>query len=67
LGVTCAAALLHAFSDWLGGAGAAQSLPAFRATFVAIGLMTMGSAAIFWQLRPDEPRQPPTGAVVDVG
>ncbi len=29
--------------------------------------MTMGSAAIFWQLRPDEPRQPPTGALVDVG
>jgi len=27
----------------------------------------MGSAAIFWQLRPDEPRQPPTGALVDVG
>lgn len=65
LGVTCAAALLSAFSDWL-GSGAEQALPAFRATFVAIGLMTMGSAAIFWQLRPDEPRDAPAGEVVDV-
>ncbi|MBS0304957.1 MAG: multidrug transporter subunit MdtD [Proteobacteria bacterium] len=54
LGVTCAAALMHAFGDWLGTPGTApgaQSLPVFRAAFVAIGVMTMGSAAIFWQLR----------------
>jgi len=55
LGVTCAAALLQAFSHWLGADASIQALPAFRATFVAIGLMTMASAAIFWQLREDEP------------
>ena len=57
LGVTCASALLHAFNDWLGGAGTggAQALPAFRASFVAIGILTVGSSAIFWQLRRDAP------------
>jgi EmrB/QacA subfamily drug resistance transporter len=54
LGVTCAAALLHAFSDWIGAASGAQSLPVFRASFAAIGFMTMASAAVFWQLRKDE-------------
>ncbi|QTD46463.1 multidrug transporter subunit MdtD [Ottowia testudinis] len=53
LGVTCAAALLKAFSDWLGVHGGAEALPAFRAAFVAIGVMTMASAAIFWQLGRD--------------
>lgn len=57
LGVTCAAALLTAFSDWL---GASQALAAFRATFVAIGLMTLGSAAIFWQLREEGPPAAPS-------
>ncbi len=57
LGVTCAAALLAAFSGWFGDGQAGQALPAFRATFVAIGAMTMGSAAIFWQLDRKE-RQP---------
>ncbi len=53
LGVTCAAALLSAFSGWLEGSGSSQALVAFRATFAAIGLMTMASAAIFWQLREE--------------
>jgi EmrB/QacA subfamily drug resistance transporter len=52
LGVTCAAALLHAFSEGMGG-GAAQSLPVFRASLAAIGALTMASATIFWQLRRD--------------
>ena len=55
LGVTCAAALLHAFNGWLGGGSGAQSMPVFRAAFAAIGVMTMASAAVFWQLRKDEP------------
>lgn len=60
LGVTCASALLHAFSDWLGTGSGTQSLPVFRAAFVAIGVMTMASAAVFWQLRDDGPgRSPP--------
>ena len=53
LGVTCAAALMHAFGDWLGAGSGAQSLPVFRAAFVAIGVMTMASAAVFWQLQND--------------
>ena len=67
LGVTCAAALLHAFSDWLGGAAPAQSLPVFRASFVAIGAMTAASAAIFWQLAPDGQGLAPHAPVVDDG
>lgn len=50
LGVTCAAAFLSAFSFWLGDSGV-ETLQAFRATFATIGLLTMGSAAVFWQLR----------------
>ena len=49
LGVTCAAALLVAFSGWF-SEGGGHGLPVFRAAFAAIGVMTMGSAAIFWQL-----------------
>ena len=60
LGVTCAAALLHTLADWLDTGGGADALPAFRGAFVAIGLMTMASAAIFWQLDRGLPtRQPP--------
>ena len=58
LGVTCAAALLTAFSGWLDAGHGPQALAAFRATFVAIGVMTMASAAIFGQLAP-EGRPPP--------
>ena len=57
LGVTCAAALLHAFNDGMGVAGAAPSSTVFRATFIAIGVLTMVSAVVFWQLRKDEPGQ----------
>ncbi|MFO1356688.1 MAG: multidrug transporter subunit MdtD [Gammaproteobacteria bacterium] len=64
LGVTCAAALLTAFSTWLGTAGGGQALPAFRATFAAIGLMTMGSAVLFWQLREEGPLGPPAAGVL---
>lgn len=53
LGVTCAATLLHAFSGWLGAGQGTDALPSFRAAFVAIGLLTMGSAFIFSQLRSD--------------
>ncbi|MFT4194449.1 multidrug transporter subunit MdtD [Ottowia sp.] len=65
LGVTCAAALLHAFGDWLGAGGGTQSLPVFRGAFVAIGAMTMASAAVFWQLRPDEHSAVPPGETPD--
>ena len=60
LGVTCAAALLQAFSDWLRLGGGAEALPAFRAAFVAIGVMTMASAAIFGQLGREGRQAPPS-------
>ena len=65
LGVTCAAALLVAFSNWMGADSGAHGLPVFRAAFVAIGVMTMGSAAIFWQLAPDGYEKPARAHVVD--
>lgn len=65
LGVTCAAALLAAFGDWLGAGHGAQTLPVFRATFVAIGVMTMGAAAIFWQLDKDGRGAPAHGHGAD--
>ena len=65
LGVTCAAALLAAFGDWLGAGHGAQTLPVFRATFVAIGVMTMGAAAIFWQLDRGTPARAAATAAVD--
>ena len=65
LGVTCAAALLKAFTEWLGLGSGAQALPAFRAAFLAIGVLTMASAAIFWQLGRDDRRAPPRGQAID--
>jgi MFS family permease len=68
LGVTCAAALLHAFGDWFGvGGSGAQSQPVFRAALVAIGVMTMMSAAVFWQLRPDRPEPDAPPGHADLG
>ena len=55
LGITCASALLHAFSGWLDIRPGGNELPAFRAAFMAVGALTVGSAAIFWQLRADAP------------
>lgn len=52
LGVTCGAALLTTFADWTGSGGLAE-VPAFRAAFVMIGVLTMVSAGIFWQLPED--------------
>ena len=67
LGITCASALLHAFNGWF-STGLAEGTPlppqnelhAFQAAFVAIGLITVGSAAVFWQLKDDRPVGQPT-------
>jgi EmrB/QacA subfamily drug resistance transporter len=53
LGVAVAGALLATFSSMSGGGSLAQALPAFHATFVAVGLITCASGWIFWQLSPD--------------
>ena len=49
MGVATASAVLAAFTEVLGVQGAA-ALPAFRATFVCMGLITVASAFVFWQL-----------------
>ena len=52
LGVTVAGALLAAFTAYFGTAAPAETLSAFRATFVCIGIITCASASIFWHLAP---------------
>nr|HPK33131.1 MFS transporter [Ottowia sp.] len=58
LGVTSAAALLAAFTGWLDVGTGAASLSAFRAAFVTIGVLTVASAGIFWQLADEQPPAP---------
>jgi len=56
IGVSVAAGLLTAMADWLhvsARAGGAQALPAFQLALAVIGLITIGSAAIFWQIEPE--------------
>ena len=54
MGVAAAGAVLAAFSQLFGpAAGGGQTLNAFRAAFACMGLITVASAAIFWQLAPE--------------
>ena len=56
IGVSVAAGLLTALADWLhvsARAGGAQALPAFQLALAVIGLITIGSAFIFWQIEPE--------------
>jgi EmrB/QacA subfamily drug resistance transporter len=53
LGVAAAGAVLAGYNGYFATAGAAQTLKAFHATFATMGLMTVASAWIFWQLSPD--------------
>lgn len=50
LGVAAAGGLLAAFATQ--GSGGVQTLDAFHATFVTVGLITCASSWIFWQLAP---------------
>ena len=52
MGVAAASAVLAGFTDYFATAGAAHTLQAFHATFATMGLMTLASAWIFWQLSP---------------
>jgi EmrB/QacA subfamily drug resistance transporter len=54
MGVAAAGAVLAAYTDYFAQAGQARTLDAFHATFVTMGLMTIASAWIFWQLSPDD-------------
>jgi EmrB/QacA subfamily drug resistance transporter len=53
LGVTIAGALLAAFTGLIHKVTEANSLPAFHATFLCVGIITAGSAWIFAQLAAD--------------
>ena len=65
LGVATAGGVLAAFTEVFGGERGAATLPAFHATFVCVGLVTMMSALIFWQLEPKRryPVPPPADAM----
>jgi hypothetical protein len=65
MGVAAAGAVLAAFSGWIGTGEVQQTLHAFQATFVCMGLITIASSAIFWQLSPMVRAASP-GSEVDV-
>ncbi|MDD0840972.1 multidrug transporter subunit MdtD [Curvibacter sp. HBC61] len=55
MGVAVAGAVLAGFTAWIGSGSAptlarVDTLSAFNATFFTMGLITLASAAIFWQL-----------------
>ena len=53
LGVTIAGALLATFTGMLHSVTPSNTLPAFHATFICVGLITAASAWIFAQLAPE--------------
>jgi EmrB/QacA subfamily drug resistance transporter len=65
MGVAAAGAVLAAFTGFFGGDGGGPALQAFRATFACMALMTMASAAIFWQLAPDDSQAAPAAQAGD--
>lgn len=59
MGVAVAAALIASFQQWLGVTDITGSANAFRGAFVCIGIVTVLSAWVFWQLEDDHaPRKP---------
>lgn len=62
LGVASAGGLLAAFTGLFGSERGAAALPAFQWTFVCVGLVTLASAWIFWQLEPERSAPPPASA-----
>ncbi|HEY2254567.1 MAG TPA: multidrug transporter subunit MdtD [Variovorax sp.] len=62
MGVAAASAVLAAYNDVFGSSAPLEILHAFEATFASMGLITLASALIFWQLPGEEravrPAQP---------
>ena len=58
---------VKAFTDFFQPPGTAQTLQAFQATFACMGLITVASAGIFWQLSPQDRSGTQAGASVDAG
>lgn len=54
-GIAAAGSLLGAFKDLLGTGDAISALPAFQLTFLFVGLITLISTAMFWQLSAEAP------------
>ncbi|TGJ99184.1 DHA2 family efflux MFS transporter permease subunit [Leptospira semungkisensis] len=54
MGVSCAATALEAFTDLFGSNHSEQMILAFRSTFVCMGLVTLSSSFIFWQLKKED-------------
>ena len=52
MGVAAAGAVLAGFTGYFGSGEGVQTLHAFQATFVCMGLITLASSCIFWQLSP---------------
>ncbi|KAF1046429.1 multidrug transporter subunit MdtD [Xylophilus sp.] len=65
MGVAAAGAVLAGFTDLFGvqSGAAAQTLTAFHATFLTMGVMTMASAGVFWQLEDTRSMPTVTGPV----
>jgi EmrB/QacA subfamily drug resistance transporter len=58
MGVSVAAGVLSTLNDWLNIPSGSEALPAFQLTLVIIGLITVVSAFIFWQVETDPPQAP---------
>ena len=67
MGVAAASAVLAAFYGYFEASGAQRTLEAFHATFATMGLITIASAGIFWQLAPDIERDAGPHRPVEAG
>jgi len=67
LSATVAGGILDAFSRLIDQGSPTDTLSAFHATFICIGLLTAASAWIFWQLSPDVPRETKKDDSLDLG
>ncbi|KRD26514.1 MULTISPECIES: multidrug transporter subunit MdtD [Acidovorax] len=65
MGVAAAGAVLVAFTDFFHAAAVHQTLMAFQATFACMGLITVASAGIFWQLPPQDRARSQVAATAD--
>jgi hypothetical protein len=67
MGVAAASAVLSAYYGFFEASAATRTLDAFNATFATMGLITVASAWIFWQLAPDIERSTGPHRPVEAG
>jgi EmrB/QacA subfamily drug resistance transporter len=58
MGVAAGGGVLAAFTGLFGSGTPGQTLASLHATFACMGLITLASAGIFWQLKPSESAVP---------